>query len=99
MFVKTIKIKKIARILGIILVALVIALAAVYVFNRVMAPSETVLSSEAEQAAFLKELGWEISDKPIDVRSVIIPQEWNDVYAEYIKLQLQLGFDLVLYVW
>ena len=39
MFVKTIKIKKIARILGIILVALVIALAAVYVFNRVMAPS------------------------------------------------------------
>ena len=97
MFVKTIKIKKIARILGIILAALVIALAVVYVFNRVMASSGTVLSSEADQAAFLKELGWKVSEKPIDVRSVIIPQEWNDVYAEYNKLQLQQGFDLDKY--
>lgn len=97
MFVKTIKIKKIARALGIILVALIIALAAVYVFNRVMAPSGTTLSSEAEQKEFLKQLGWEVSPEPIDIRSVIIPEEWNDIYAEYNKLQLQQGFDLDKY--
>ncbi len=97
MFVKTIKIKKIARILGIILVALVAALAAVYVFNRTMATGGTVLSSEADQTAFLKDLGWEASSEPIDVRSVVIPQEWNDIYAEYNKLQLQQGFDLDKY--
>ncbi len=97
MFVKTIKIKKIARVLGIILVALIIALAAVYVFNRVMAQGGKTMSSEAEQMEFLKGLGWEVSEKPIDVRSVIIPQEWNDIYAEYNKLQLQQGFDLDKY--
>ncbi len=97
MFVKTIKIKKIARVLGIILAALIIALAAVYVFNRVMAQGGKTMSSEAEQMEFLKGLGWEVSEKPIDVRSVIIPQEWNDIYAEYNKLQLQQGFDLDKY--
>ena len=39
----------------------------------------------------------ETSPEPIDCRSVIIPQEWSDVYTQYNELQLQQGFDLDKY--
>lgn len=94
MFVKTVKLKKIGKVLFVILCALIIVLAAVYAFNRIMEPKGITLAGESEQAAFLKELGWETSPAPIDVRTVVIPEEWNDVYTEYNNLQLAQGFDL-----
>lgn len=97
MFVKTVKVKRVARIAGFILAFLLVVLAVVHIFNRVMAPKGISLGSEAEQMEFLKELGWDISPQPIDVRGVIIPQEWNDVYEDYNAIQLQQGFDLDKY--
>lgn len=97
MFVKTVKVKKVARIAGFILVALLVALAAVHIFNRIIEPKGISLGSEAEQMEFLKSLGWDISPQPIDVRGVIIPEEWNGVYEDYNSIQLQQGFDLDKY--
>lgn len=97
MFVKTVKVKKVARIMGFILVALLVALVAVHIFNRVMEPKGISLAGEAEQMEFLKGLGWDISPQPIDVRGVIIPEEWNGVYEDYNAMQLQQGFDLDKY--
>lgn len=97
MFVKTVKVKKLARIMGFILIALLIALAAVHIFNRFMEPKGIKIEDEAGQMEFLKGLGWEISPEPIDVRGVIIPEEWNGVYEDYNAIQLQQGFNLDKY--
>lgn len=97
MFVKTIKLKKAAAVLMYLLIALLIVFAAVFIINRTMAPKGIALTTQSEQLEFLKELGWETSPEPIDCRSVIIPETWNDVYTEYNKLQLQQGFDLEKY--
>lgn len=97
MFVKTIKLKKAAAVLMYLLLALLIVFAVVFVINRTIKPKGIAIATQEEQTAFLKELGWETSPEPIDCRSVIIPETWNDVYTEYNKLQLQQGFNLEKY--
>ena len=97
MFVKTIKLKKTAKILAYVLCILIAALCVVFVFNRLFAPKGISLGTTQEQIEFLEGLGWETSPEPIDCRSVIIPQEWSDVYTQYNELQLQQGFDLDKY--
>lgn len=97
MFVKTIKLKKAAKILVYILTALLAAFIAVFLFNRIFAPKGIVMTGADERLEFLKSLGWETSPEPIDAREVIIPEDWNDVYKEYNSLQIQQGFDLEKY--
>ncbi len=95
MFVKTVKVKKTAQVLGYILMALLLVFVAVFLFNRFYGGSKSItLDSEAAQLDFLHELGWETSECAIDVRSVIVPEEWNDVYNQYNDLQLEQGLDL-----
>ncbi len=95
MFVKTVKVKKVAQILGYILLALLLVFVAVFLFNRFYGSSKTIaLPDEASQLEFLHDLGWVTSESAIDVRSVIIPEEWNDVYSQYNELQLEQGLDL-----
>lgn len=95
MFVKTVKVKKIAQILGYILMALLLVFVAVFLFNRFYGGNKTIsLPDEASQLEFLHGLGWETSESAIDVRSVIIPEDWNDVYNQYNDLQLEQGLDL-----
>ncbi len=95
MFVKTVKVKKAAQILGYILMALLLVFVAVFLFNRFYGGSSAIsLPDEASQLEFLHDLGWETSESAIDVRSVIIPEEWNDVYEQYNALQLEQGLDL-----
>ncbi len=97
MFVKTIKLKKTAKILAYVLCVLVAVFGVVFIFNRLFAPQGIMLSSQQEQLEFLHGLGWETSVEPIDCRSVVIPEEWSDVYTEYNELQIQQGFDLDKY--
>ena len=44
--------------------------------------------------AFLQNLGWQVSEEPIEVQEVLIPREFNEVYAAYNELQKRAGFDL-----
>lgn len=94
MFVKTIKLKKAAKTLVILLIALAVLFLALYSLNRLISPKGITLESQSEQIEFLSGLGWEISPEPIDCRTVMIPEEWNEVYTQYNSLQLQQGFDL-----
>lgn len=97
MFVKTIKLKKTAAVLGYVLLALLAVFVALFVFNRAMKPKGIILATEQDQVNFLSELGWETSPVAIDCRSVVIPEDWNDVYTQYNELQIQQGFDLSKY--
>ncbi len=95
MFVKTVKVKKAAQVLGYILMALLLVFVAVFLFNRFYGGSKTItLPDEASQLEFLHELGWETSESAIDVLSVVIPEDWNDVYNQYNDLQIEQGLDL-----
>jgi len=49
-------------------------------------------------ADYLTVLGWEVDKKPIETEIVNLPFEFDDVYAEYNKLQRQAGFDLSGYM-
>lgn len=98
MFVKTVKVKSVIKILLLSCVALLAVLILLAVFNRVdFGNNKLVLDDTQKQIAFLQSLGWEVAEEPTSERDIIIPQEWNAVYEEYNNLQLQQGFDLDRY--
>lgn len=50
-----------------------------------------------ERIGFLNSFGWEINAQPTEVREVIIPIDFSDVYSKYNELQIKQGFDLEKY--
>ncbi len=94
MYVKTVKIKSALRAAITVLVIAAAVFAVIYAVNRLLNPKGTVLETEEQRLAFLHEMGWETSDSAINCREVTVPEEWNDVYERYNRLQLAQGFDL-----
>lgn len=97
MFVKTVKIKPLLKVLLILMAIAGILLLAVTFVNRLTDQNKIMLEDIPAQVAFLEDLGWEVSAEPVDIREVIIPEEWNGVFEEYNDLQKQQGFDLDKY--
>lgn len=54
-------------------------------------------STHEERMAFLSQYGWEIDEEPVEVREVIIPEEFDDTYTAYNEIQKNQGFDLTVY--
>ena len=50
-----------------------------------------------DRLAYLGGLGWQVSPQPIATEELLIPQEFDDSYADYLKLQADQGFDLTQY--
>ncbi len=50
--------------------------------------------SAAERTAFLSQFGWKISEDPVEVSEVIIPENFDDGYAEYAAMNKAQGLDL-----
>ena len=94
MFVKTVKVKEVFKALFTIFIIALAVLAAVLFIKNLTHDNNVVLDTEAARQEFLKSLGWQISEEPIDVREVLIPLEWNEVFEEYNSIQKQQGFDL-----
>ena len=66
-------------------------------------PGSTPQASQTHEAeapnnlariTFLKSYGWEVSEEPSEVVSVVIPQTFGDVYENYNAIQTAQGFDL-----
>lgn len=53
--------------------------------------------SNEERVTFLTNFGWEVVSEPIEMREVMIPQSFNDVYTTYNEMQKAQGFDLKPY--
>lgn len=53
--------------------------------------------SGEDRVAYLAELGWQVSDPPARVEELLIPEEFDDSYGEYLALQTAQGFDLTQY--
>ena len=50
-----------------------------------------------DRLAYLSGLGWQVSSQPIATEELLIPKEFDDSYAGYLKLQEDQGFDLAQY--
>lgn len=52
------------------------------------------ISTNEDRIIFLNERGLEVSDNEIDVKSVQIPKEFDEVFEKYNALQISSGFNL-----
>ena len=55
------------------------------------------VKNESDRTAYLRSLGWEVSEAPIEEQAVLIPADFSGVYSEYNELQVAQGFDLANY--
>ena len=95
MFIKTIKVKKPTfAVIGAVLAALALLAVIIVTVVRISSPAVYEMKSEAQRQAFLKEMGWEVSDEYDECKAVTIPKEFNEVYEKYNKRQKLQGFDL-----
>ena len=77
----------------------VIALVAFTLGGRAVTASAEVkhIKSNDDRLAYLNGLGWQVSPQPIATEELLIPEEFDDSYADYLKLQSDQGFDLTQY--
>ena len=50
-----------------------------------------------DRLAYLSGLGWQASLQPIATEELLIPEQFDDSYADYLKLQEDQGFNLSQY--
>ena len=51
----------------------------------------------ADQVAYLESLGWRVEEVPLAEEVLLIPEEFDKSYDEYLALQTSQGFDLTPY--
>lgn len=56
--------------------------------------SQPTLTGNAERVAYLKELGWEVTEEPLTTLQFLLPPELQGDYVAYNELQKTQGFDL-----
>ncbi len=96
MFVLTTRLRKKRAILVGALVILLIAGGLLWrgLSRGTEATGETVLRDNEERITYLRELGWEVDEEPIESMELALPEELTGSYAAYNELQLAQGFDL-----
>ncbi len=50
-----------------------------------------------EVLQFISDFGWEVNPEPDEIREVIIPSQFDEVYENYNQIQLKQGYDLSEY--
>ena len=56
--------------------------------------SVPLADTNEQRLSFIEGRGHTVIDNPIDIKSVVIPEVFSDVYNNYNLLQKQAGFDL-----
>lgn len=54
-------------------------------------------TDEAGRQVILQQLGLSVEEQPESFCEIVLPEQFDDVYQTYNKLQLQAGFDLTAY--
>lgn len=60
-------------------------------------PSPKGVKSNQDRVDYLSAYGWQVSDEPTATQELLIPEEMDDSYTEYLALQNSQGFDLQKY--
>jgi len=61
------------------------------------AASPKGVRSEEDRIAYLESYGWTVSEEPVSVEELLIPEEFDETYTQYLELQSAQGFDLSQY--
>ena len=98
MLVMTAKVdkKKIALILGVVVVA-VVALVLLFGGSDSTPTVSTGVANNDARVAFLKSFGWDVTTSPAESGQVRIPAESNEIFDRYNVLQKSMGYDLSAY--
>ncbi len=54
-------------------------------------------NTNEDRIKFLNSYGWKVNSEPFEVKTVIIPVEFNKIYENFNDLQLSQGYDLSAY--
>lgn len=60
-------------------------------------PSPKGVKSNQDRVDYLSAYGWQVSEEPVATQELLIPEEMDDSYTEYLALQNSQGFDLQKY--
>ena len=65
----------------------------------VSGPQTTIVSPKGiktneDRIQFLSAYGWQVVPEPIAVEELLIPDEFDETYQDYLALQAEQGFDL-----
>ena len=60
-------------------------------------PSPKGVRSNQDRIDYLAAYGWQVSEEPLVTQELLIPEEMDDSYTEYLALQTQQGFHLEKY--
>ena len=100
MFVVSVKTgkKRMILVLAALLAVLTALLAAAKLLGTAHgADSLPAGETNGERLAFLAGYGWEAEEEPVELREVVIPDEFDDVYLRYNEVQKAQGMDLLPY--
>ena len=104
MFIFTAKLKRERVIAGAVaLVALgAVVAVAVGLVNARGAPSSSEgsareVKTNEDRVAYLESFGWTVESEPIAVDELLIPEQFDETYKQYLDLLSSQGFDLTQY--
>ena len=52
------------------------------------------VKTNEDRIAYLESYGWQVEAEPMAVEELLIPEEFDETYEEYLALQQSQGFDL-----
>ena len=55
------------------------------------------IKTNEDRVAYLESYGWAVSPEAVSVEELLIPEEFDETYDQYLALQAQQGFDLTQY--
>lgn len=55
------------------------------------------VKTNEDRVAYLESYGWQVSPEPVSVEELLIPEEFDETYDQYLALQSGQGFDLTKY--
>lgn len=61
------------------------------------APDTKGVRSNPDRVEYLRAYGWEVAEEPVATQELLIPEEMDESYDEYLALQKEQGFDLEKY--
>lgn len=105
MFVYTLSSKLIKRVLlSVLAVCFIISALVLYkcmieknITDNTAEMAGSEIASSSGILSFISSLGWEVREEPDEVREVVIPAEFDEVYNSYNSIQKKQGYDLTDY--
>ena len=103
MFIKTIRFNRKTAVLGVVAAAVIIVAIVLIIGNGKSGENHSIfdfsrgVQTNEGRVEFLNELGWQVEEEPLEVKTILIPKEFSNILTEYNELQLSSGFDLTDY--